>query len=182
MSWPHLFYVPAGRPSHRLAGAQDPLTHCDAVHEVLQERGQETQVFAFDSIFFLNVLIHTDCRRCSPSSRQCIRRELFCDGRINCALPSAKPLDEASCTFTSSSPPESKSAGWKDSSLPTVTGDDGQNNFVSSFIWGLWNKYWVYLIDPNWFHIVICIHIAQYKRCLVLLTSVSPHIRRQPWN
>ena len=172
-SWPSL--PPTGRgtrPSHSLWRRSWSLA------------GKRTgnSGFAFDSIFFLNVLTHTDCRRCSPSSRQCIRRELFCDGRINCALPSAKPLDEASCTFTSSSPPESKSEGWKDSSLPTVTGDDGQNNFVSSFIWGLWNKYWVYLIDPNWFHIVICIHIAQYKRCLVLLTSVSPHIRRQPWN
>merc|ERR1719220_1754360 len=60
-------------------------------------------------------------RRCSSSSRQCIRKELFCDGRINCALPSSKPLDEASCTRTTT-PPESKSAAWKDSSLPTVTG------------------------------------------------------------
>ena len=102
-----------------------------------RKEDRKLRFFAFDLIFFLNVLIHTDCRRCSPSSRQCIRRELFCDGRINCALPSAKPLDEASCTFTSSSPPESKSEGWKDSSLPTVTGDDGQNNFVSSLIWGL---------------------------------------------
>ena len=35
---------PAGRSSRGLARAQDPLPHGDAVHEVLQKGGQETQV------------------------------------------------------------------------------------------------------------------------------------------
>lgn len=61
-------------------------------------------------------------RRCSSSSRQCIRRELFCDGRVNCALSGSKPLDEASCTSTNSPQQDSKSDHWQDSSLPTVTG------------------------------------------------------------
>ena len=62
-------------------------------------------------------------RRCSSSSRQCIRRELFCDGRVNCALGGSKPLDEASCTSTNSPQQDSKSDHWQDSSLPTVTGE-----------------------------------------------------------
>ena len=107
-------------------------------------------------------------RRCSSSSRQCIRKELFCDGRINCALPSSKPLDEASCTRTTT-PPESKSAAWKDSSLPTVTGDwqkqmyDSCNNV--SFQW----------LHP---HLHTCTFSklfgqnSEYELCLVLLTSV----------
>ena len=36
---------PAGRSSRGLARAQDPLPHGDAVHEVLQKGGQETQVY-----------------------------------------------------------------------------------------------------------------------------------------
>ena len=35
----------AGRSSRGLARAQDPLPHGDAVHEVLQKGGQETQVY-----------------------------------------------------------------------------------------------------------------------------------------
>ena len=39
------------------------------------------------------------CRRCSSSSRTCVRKDLFCDGRINCALPTSKPPDETSCRW-----------------------------------------------------------------------------------
>jgi len=59
----------------------------------------------------------TTHRRCSSKSSQCIRRELFCDGRINCALPYAKPPDEASCSLTAS-PPESESAMWEEAGIP----------------------------------------------------------------
>jgi len=61
-------------------------------------------------------------RRCSSSSsRHCIRKELFCDGRINCALPNSKPPDETSCSLTAS-PPESESAIWEDAGLPHFAG------------------------------------------------------------
>jgi len=63
----------------------------------------------------------TTHRRCSSKSRHCIRRDLFCDGRINCALPSSKPLDETSCSLTAS-PPESESAMWEDAGLPHFAG------------------------------------------------------------
>ena len=43
------------------------------------------------------------CRRCSSSSRTCVRKDLFCDGRINCALKTSKPPDETSCRWGSSS-------------------------------------------------------------------------------
>ena len=42
------------------------------------------------------------CRRCSSSSRTCVRKDLFCDGRINCALPTSKPPDETSCRWDGS--------------------------------------------------------------------------------
>ena len=38
-------------------------------------------------------------RRCSSSSRTCVRKDLFCDGRINCALKTSKPPDETSCRW-----------------------------------------------------------------------------------
>jgi len=50
-------------------------------------------------------------RRCSLSSRECIRRELFCDGRVNCALPSSKPPDEASCRATAE--PKTSKSFWQ---------------------------------------------------------------------
>ena len=42
---------PAGRSSRGLARAQDPLPHGDAVHEVLQKGGQETQVYLHNCIY-----------------------------------------------------------------------------------------------------------------------------------
>jgi len=60
-------------------------------------------------------------RRCSSSSRTCVRKDLFCDGRINCALKTSKPPDETSCSLTAS-PPESESAMWEDAGLPHFAG------------------------------------------------------------
>ena len=91
------------------------------------------------------------CRRCSSSSRTCVRKDLFCDGRINCALKTSKPPDETSCRRGSSSwsrwsrsiarsefhaikmnktglpsltasPPESESAMWEGAGLPHFAG------------------------------------------------------------
>ena len=45
---------PAGRSSRGLARAQDPLPHGDAVHEVLQKGGQETQVYRITFIMRSN--------------------------------------------------------------------------------------------------------------------------------
>ena len=50
---------PAGRSSRGLARAQDPLPHGDAVHEVLQKGGQETQVFTFNYIYEIKLITKT---------------------------------------------------------------------------------------------------------------------------
>jgi len=60
-------------------------------------------------------------RRCSSSHSYCIRKELFCDGRINCALEGASPPDETSCSLTAS-PPESDASIWQDAGLPHFAG------------------------------------------------------------
>ena len=38
------------------------------------------------------------CRKC-PHTSHCIRREFFCDGRVNCAWPNAEEggTDEVNC-------------------------------------------------------------------------------------
>ena len=65
-----------------------------------------------------------DCspRRCSSSHSYCIRKELFCDGRINCALEGASPPDETSCSLTAP-PPESDASIWQDAGLPHFAGE-----------------------------------------------------------
>merc|ERR1719471_210185 len=40
-------------------------------------------------------------------STKCVRRELFCDGRINCACPYVEPADEVHCPENLSPPEES---------------------------------------------------------------------------
>lgn len=60
-------------------------------------------------------------KRCGPAQRHCIRRELFCDGRINCALPSQRAGDETACTRTAA-PPVSDSALWQEAGLPHAAG------------------------------------------------------------
>jgi len=59
-------------------------------------------------------------RRCSLSSRECIRRELFCDGRVNCALPASKPPDETSCRVTAQ--PKTSRSLWQGASLVQYAG------------------------------------------------------------
>jgi len=44
-------------------------------------------------------------RQCQDSNR-CVRRDLFCDGRVNCALPYRDPADEAQCRDIPSPQPE----------------------------------------------------------------------------
>lgn len=59
-------------------------------------------------------------RRCSLSSRECIRRELFCDGRVNCALQASKPPDESSCRVTAH--PKTSHSLWEGTNLVQYAG------------------------------------------------------------
>jgi len=40
-----------------------------------------------------------DYRKCGGTSPRCIRKELFCDGRINCAVSNESPEDEKNCSW-----------------------------------------------------------------------------------
>lgn len=57
-------------------------------------------------------LLYRQCRY----STKCVRKELFCDGRINCAWPYSEPADEVYCR--ESSKPEVSS--WSMSDLPVI--------------------------------------------------------------
>jgi len=57
-------------------------------------------------------LLYRQCRY----STKCVRKELFCDGRINCAWPYSEPADEVYCR-ESSVPPV---ASWSVTDLPVI--------------------------------------------------------------
>jgi len=57
-------------------------------------------------------LLYRQCRY----STKCVRKELFCDGRINCAWPYSEPADEVYCRETKE--PEVES--WSMSDLPVI--------------------------------------------------------------
>ena len=49
-------------------------------------------------------------------STKCVRKELFCDGRINCAWPYSEPADEMYCREDTKPAP----ASWSMSDLPVI--------------------------------------------------------------
>jgi len=59
-------------------------------------------------------------KRCGSSSH-CVRAELFCDGAINCALPTRVPQDENGCKITTV-PPMADTTIWQHPSLPHFIG------------------------------------------------------------
>jgi len=59
-------------------------------------------------------------RRCSLAHRYCIHKDLFCDGKINCALKTSSPLDEKSCAITAA--PKIEPSFWGDAGVLHYTG------------------------------------------------------------
>ena len=49
-------------------------------------------------------------------STKCVRKELFCDGRINCAWPYSEPADEVYCREDAKPAP----ASWSMSDFPVI--------------------------------------------------------------
>jgi len=58
-------------------------------------------------------LLYRQCRY----STKCVRKELFCDGRINCAWPYSDPADEVYCQ---SPPKEPESSPWSVNDIPVI--------------------------------------------------------------
>merc|ERR1719348_996323 len=58
-------------------------------------------------------LLYRQCRY----STKCVRKELFCDGRINCAWPYSEPADEVYCQ---SSPKKPESSPWSVNDIPVI--------------------------------------------------------------
>jgi len=59
-------------------------------------------------------------KRCG-SSAHCVRAELFCDGAVNCAVPTRLPQDENGCKITTA-PPMADTTIWQHPSLPHFIG------------------------------------------------------------
>lgn len=57
-------------------------------------------------------LLYRQCRY----STKCVRKELFCDGRINCAWPYSEPADEVYCRESA----EPQVAAWSVTDLPVI--------------------------------------------------------------
>merc|ERR1719483_1995950 len=57
-------------------------------------------------------ILYSQCRY----STKCVRRELFCDGRINCAWPYSQPADEVYCRETK----EPEVETWSMSDVPVI--------------------------------------------------------------
>lgn len=56
-------------------------------------------------------------RQCRYSTK-CVRKELFCDGRVNCAWPYSEPADEVYCKDISAA--TSSTTVWKSSNIPVI--------------------------------------------------------------
>jgi len=57
-------------------------------------------------------LLYRQCRY----STKCVRKELFCDGRINCAWPYSEPADEVYCREST----QPKAEPWSLTDLPVI--------------------------------------------------------------
>jgi len=79
-------------------------------------------------------------KRCGHS-RNCVRTELFCDGAVNCAIPTKVPQDENGCKITTA-PPMADSTIWQHPSLPHFIGTIFSLFFIAVVLFYLVKNCW----------------------------------------